>query len=56
MKKCTLSGNSLYSLEETTGVDNEKSAFHNDFKIRDFIGEKWKKGKPSHIRLLKGIE
>ena len=55
-EKGTLSGNSIYSLVETTGVDKEISAFHKDFKIRDFISEKWKKDKPSYIILLKRIE
>ena len=55
-EKGTLSGNSLYSLMETTGVDNERSAFHKNFKIRDFISEKWKKDRPSYISLLKRTE
>ena len=38
-EKGALSGNSIYSLVETTGVDKEISAFHKDFKIRDFISE-----------------
>ena len=31
-------GNSLYSLLGGTGIDVERTAFHEDFKIRGFIG------------------
>ena len=51
--KSTLSGNSLYSLLGATCVDDEKSAFHKDFKIRGFIGEKGQKDKLPYISLLK---
>ena len=43
--KGTLSGNSLYSLLGASGVDDERSAFHKDFKIRGVIGEKGQKYK-----------
>ena len=54
--KGTLSDNSLYSLLGAAGFDDERSAFHKDFKIRGFIGEKGKKDKLSYISLLKQIE
>ena len=54
--KGTLSCNSLYSLVGAAGVDDERSAFHKDFKIRDYIGEKGQKDKLSYISLLKPIE
>ena len=54
--KGTLSGNSLYSLLRATGVDNERRAFHKDFKIRGFIDEKGQKYKLSYVSLLKQIE
>ena len=52
----TLSGNSLYSLLGATGVDDEKSALHKDFKISGFIGEKGQKDKLPCISLLKQIQ
>ena len=54
--KGTLTGNSLYSLLGATGVDDERTAFHKDFKIRGFIGERGQKDKLSYISLLKQIE
>ena len=36
-----------------TGDDDERSAFHKDFKIRGSIDEKGKKGKLFHIILSK---
>ena len=54
--KGTLSGNSLYSLLGASGVDDERSAFHKDFKIRGVIGEKGQKYKLWYISLLKQIE
>ena len=54
--KSTLSGTRLYSLLGATGVDNERSAFHKDFKIRGFIGGKGQKDKLLYISLLKQIE
>ena len=53
--KGTRSGNSLYSLLGAAGVNVERSAFHKDFEIRDFIGEKGQKDKLSYISLLKQI-
>ena len=47
---------SLYSLLGATGVDDERSAFHKDFNIRSFNGEKGQKDKLSYINLLKQIE
>ena len=44
------------SLLGAAGVDDERSAFHKDFKIRGFIGEKGQKDKPQYINLLKQIE
>ena len=54
--KGTLSFNSLYSLLGAAGVDDERSAFLKDFKIRGFIGEKGQKDKFSSISLLKQVE
>ena len=54
--KGTLSANSLYSLLGATGVDDERSAFHKDFKSSGFIGENGQKDKLSYISLLKQIE
>ena len=51
-----LSGNSLYSLLGATGIDDERSAFRKDFKIRGFVGEKGQKDKLLHRSLLKQIE
>ena len=47
---------SLYSLLVAAGVDDERSAFLKDFKIRGFIGEKGQKDKFYYISLLKQIE
>ena len=55
-RKGTLSGNSLSSLLGAAGVDNKRSTFHKDFKIRDFIGKKRLKNKCSYISLLKQVE
>ena len=52
--KGALSSNSLYSF--LTGVDNERSAFHKDFKIRGVISEKGQTDKLLYIGLLKQIE
>ena len=41
--------NSLYSLLRATGVDDERSSFHKDFKIRGFISEKGQKDKLSSV-------
>ena len=54
--KGTQSGNSLYSLLGAAVVDNERSTFHEDFKIRGFIGEKGQKEKHPYISLSKQIE
>ena len=54
--KGTLSGNSLYSLLGAAGVDDERSGFHKDFKIRGFMIEKGQKDKLSFISVLKQIE
>ena len=51
--KGTLSGISLYSLLGAAGVDEGRSAFLKDFKIRGFIGEKGQQDKLSYISLLK---
>ena len=44
------------SLLGAAGVEDERSAFHKDFKIRGFIGENGQKDKLSYISLLKQIE
>ena len=54
--KGTLSGNSLYSLLGDICVDDERRAFHTDFKVRGFIGEKGQKDKLSYISLIQQIE
>ena len=41
--------NSLYSLLRATGVDNERSSFHKDFKMRGFLSEKGQKDKLSSV-------
>ena len=41
--KGTLSGNSIYSLLGAAGVDDERNAFHKDFKIRSFLVKRGKK-------------
>ena len=41
--------NSLYSLLRATGIDDERSSFHKDFKIRGFISEKGQKDKLSSV-------
>ena len=50
------SGKSLYDLLGATGVDDQRSAFHKDFKIKGFIGEVGQRDKLSYISLLKQIE
>ena len=52
----TLSGKSFLNLLGATGIDDERSAFHKDFKIRGFIGDMGQKDKLSYISLLKQIE
>ena len=51
-----LSGKSLYDLLGARGVDDQISAFHKDFEIKDFIGEVGQRDKLSYIILLKQIK
>ena len=51
-----LSGKILYDLLGARGVDDQRSAFHKDFKIKGFIVEVGQRDKLSYISLLKQIE
>ena len=51
-----LSGKSLYDLLGARGVDDQRSAFHKDFKIKGFIGEVGQRDQLSYISLLKQTE
>ena len=51
-----LLGKNLYDLLGVRAVDDQRSAFHKDFKIKSFIGEVRQRDKLSYISLLKQIE
>ena len=51
-----LLGKNLYDLLGARAVDDQRSAFHKDFKIKSFIGEVRQRDKLSYISLLKQIE
>ena len=51
-----LLGKNLYDLLGARAVDDQRSAFHKDFKIKSFIDEVRQRDKLSYISLLKQIE